>query len=347
MTATTTSLAAPPLPPTVNDYTQVIQAWVDSNARDGAVRAANLLEKAERIVGNDHVVPIDAYAMVVRGFAQRQHPSAATDWMERLLAQRKNAPNEKSNAAVRKAFNACLYAWANQPTNRTSSQRRVPSPTRRSDTNAHVQKQKGGTHHNSDTTETSLGDSRHVGDGNSDGSSADRVLEILARFKTAGADDPTLRPDTFSYSTVLQVLARTGAANEAQALLAEMEASPICQPDALCYSFVIHALANQNRRHGNQQTALQAESILNKMVELNNGHCPKDSEGTNSTVLHHTQPNSYTYEGVIAAWAHSRTGTRGARRAAAILDHMVLLHQQGTHGVKPLTVCCNAVLLAW
>ena len=167
-----------------------------------------------------------------------------------------------------------------------------------------------------------------------------RAMALLQQLKKLSRIDPTVGPDTYSYSCVLRALARTGDNINARQILSEMEQlyeeAPLTsnvQPDSMAYSSVIDALAASN---GGEKAALEAEKLLLRMFNLH-------LSGTNRNA----KPNAYTYEGVITAWAKSRTGMKGARRAEEILAHMSKLYESGNHDVKPLTINVNAVVKAW
>jgi hypothetical protein len=81
---------------------------------------------------------------------------------------------------------------------------------------------------------------------------------------------------------------------------------------------------------------MEAEQLLMRMFQLHVSDTNRNAK-----------PNAYTYEGVITAWAKSRTGIKGARRAEEILEHMNKLYESGNHDVKPLTINVNAVVKAW
>lgn len=167
-----------------------------------------------------------------------------------------------------------------------------------------------------------------------------RASALLQKFKQLTRIDPTLRPDTFSFTCLLQAFARTGNSRGAKQVLSEMEKifeeDPITsnvQPDSMAYSLVVNALAESN---GGEKAALDAEALLRRMFYLH-------SNGINRNA----KPNAYTYEAVITAWAKSRTGTKGAKRAEAIFEHMNMLYESGNHDVKPLSININAVVKAW
>jgi hypothetical protein len=293
--------------PVFDDYFKAIKAWAKSDARDGAIRSARILERVEGFHGRpgyDHIHPTpECYLVVIQAFGKVQSPSgcySAEEWLTRLEKRWENRFEENmsddsiwESQTLVKCYNACLDNWS-----------RWSNPTKK-------------------------------GTG-----SAQRALALLRRLKDHS--DPSISPDNFSYGAVLKSLASTNrkdGAAQAMALIKEMEAlyedDPLgkVQPNVVAYSSLINAIANSG---GGQSAALEAEQVLQKMVDL-------DKSGANRSA----KPNAYTYEAVMLAWAKSNTGIQGAKRAEAILDHITRMYKSGRFEVKPLTMCVNAVLEAW
>ena len=293
--------------PVLNDYLKVIKAWAKSNAKDGAIRAATLLERVEELhnkPGYKHIHPTpESYLIVIQAFGRLPSPSgcfSAEEWLFRLQRQWENRLEQNifddtlwdSKMLVR-CYNICLDSWS-----------KWSNPTKKG------------------------------------AGSAQRALVLLQKLKNYG--DPSIAPDNFSYLAVLKSMASTkrkDGALTAMKLIAEMESlyeeDPLgkVQPNVVAYTSLINAIANSG---GGKSAALDAEQVLEKMVKL-------DKSGANRSA----KPNSYTYEGVMLAWAKSGTGIKGAKRAEAILDHITGLYKSGRFELKPLTICVNAVLEAW
>ncbi|KAL7532746.1 hypothetical protein ACHAXR_004817 [Thalassiosira sp. AJA248-18] len=166
-----------------------------------------------------------------------------------------------------------------------------------------------------------------------------RANEILDRLENMASINDGPRPDTISYNTVLaawsksasvdpaslsdredSIIVGKGAAYEAMKLLDKVELRYIqsqgnqygrrhphvTKPDAISYNTTIAAFANaaQHCKNGTSM-AEEAESLLSRM---------KDQLGID--------PDSYSYNGVLSAWARSSGGLSAAQRAESILRAM-------------------------
>ena len=293
--------------PVFIDYLKVIKAWAKSNAKDGAVRAATILERVEELhkkTGYTHIHPTpESYLIVIQAFGRLPSPSgcySAEEWLFRLQRQWENRLEQNiiddtlwDSKTLVKCYNICLDSWS-----------KWSNPTKKG------------------------------------AGSARRALVLLQKLKKHR--DHSISPDNFSYIAVLKGLASTNRRDGALTaidLIAEMETlyeeNPLgkVQPNVVAYTSLINAIANSR---GGKSAALDAEQVLEKMIDF-------DKSGINRSA----KPNSYTYEGVMLAWAKSGTGINGAKRAEAILDHMTGLYKAGKFELKPLTICVNAVLEAW
>lgn len=106
------------------------------------------------------------------------------------------------------------------------------------------------------------------------------------------------------------------------------------QLDDAVFNAVIYAWVRSRR---GRRAAVQAEEILQLMVQWSQVRHPSP-DGRNRSSIHHrarVQPTTRTYSLIIAAWAGcERREQRGdaARRAEAILWHMVQRHREGRGG---------------
>ncbi|KAL3807421.1 hypothetical protein ACHAXA_011552 [Cyclostephanos tholiformis] len=170
-----------------------------------------------------------------------------------------------------------------------------------------------------------------------------RASELLTRFLELGSNGDGPRPDVISYNTVLAAWSKSAgvspksppssreavtrrrtrvvgefAANEALKLLNEIEDrylqslgekthghSLVVKPDVISYNTTIAAFANaaQHCEDGTPM-ARRAEEILNRMFELG------------------VEPDAYSYNGVLLAWARSSGGLTAAKHAEGILRLM-------------------------
>jgi pentatricopeptide repeat protein len=171
-----------------------------------------------------------------------------------------------------------------------------------------------------------------------------RASELLGRLVELGSsDDDGPRPDVISYNTVLAAWSKSAgvrpgespsageggaqkrkgvvgefAAHEALRLLDEIEGrylqsveskthgrSFAVKPDVISYNTTIAAFANAAQHcEDGTPTARKAEEILSRMIESG------------------IEPDAYSYNGVLLAWARSSGGLPAARHAETILRSM-------------------------
>jgi len=170
-----------------------------------------------------------------------------------------------------------------------------------------------------------------------------RASKILNRLVELGADKDGPRPDVITYNTVLSAWSRSAsvcptsvssfgeegdekperivgelAAFEALTLLDEIEerylhsfkrnqnrSSHVIKPDLISYNTTIAAFANAAQHNNDGVTMAQkAEEILSRIINLG------------------IEPDAYSYNGVILAWARSSGGLAAAEHAESILRSM-------------------------
>ena len=170
-----------------------------------------------------------------------------------------------------------------------------------------------------------------------------RASKILNRLVELGADKDGPRPDVITYNTVLSAWSRSAsvcptsvssfgeegvekperivgelAAFEALTLLDEIEerylqslkrnqnrSSHVIKPDLISYNTTIAAFANA-AQHNNDGASMaqKAQEILSRIINLG------------------IEPDAYSYNGVILAWARSSGGLAAAEHAESILRSM-------------------------
>eukprot|EP00584_Thalassiosira_punctigera_P014760 CAMPEP_0172553960 /NCGR_PEP_ID=MMETSP1067-20121228/52547_1 /TAXON_ID=265564 ORGANISM="Thalassiosira punctigera, Strain Tpunct2005C2" /NCGR_SAMPLE_ID=MMETSP1067 /ASSEMBLY_ACC=CAM_ASM_000444 /LENGTH=674 /DNA_ID=CAMNT_0013342243 /DNA_START=166 /DNA_END=2191 /DNA_ORIENTATION=+ len=174
----------------------------------------------------------------------------------------------------------------------------------------------------------------------------ERAEEILERMIHFG--DPELRPNTFTYTYVIDAYARSPspkAPHAAQRLIEEMErlraeGDPEVRPTTRAWNSVISAWAQwkgEEMAWGRIGSgAERAQACLDIMEEW------ADATGNEEV-----RPNSYNYNSVISALAHSQD-EGAASRAEKILERMETLHRTtGDEKIKPRTATYNAIIDAW
>lgn len=174
----------------------------------------------------------------------------------------------------------------------------------------------------------------------------EQAEEILDRMIRDTQYD--LRPNTYTYTYVIDAYARSPtpkSPHAAQRLIEEMErlraaGDPDVRPTTRAWNSVISAWAQwkgEEMAWGHIGSgAERAEACLDIMEEW------ADTTGNEEV-----RPNSYNYNSVISALAHSQD-EGAASRAEKILERMENLHRTtGDEDVKPRTATYNAIIDAW
>lgn len=207
---------------------------------------------------------------------------------------------------------------------------------------------------------------------------AQRLFDHMKKLYQAGNYD--VKPDVFSYASVISALAKTGDnhitknievdssfVERALNLFDEMERLFVAgdedlRPNAVVFSAVINALARSQRK----DSARQAHDLLLKMK---NQYCKNEKDDMicyssligaysrseekyaaefavellNHMVNNDLRPNSQTYCSVITALGrHDK-----AEEAQMILEDMEIMFASGNDDVQPNTIIFNAVIGAW
>ncbi len=163
-----------------------------------------------------------------------------------------------------------------------------------------------------------------------------RALLLLQLMEdlTERHDDNTIRPDTYSYNTVLKALARSkekGSIGKALQILDRMEEKSDngdleVKPDGVSYNTVILAIAN----NGGQGSGKSAERILRRMEkQYYKGH-------------EASKPTSATYTSLIKAWTCEKKFS--TRRAEEIVNKLRKEASKQKGAVAPDTSIYNALL---
>mmetsp|Transcript_9332 Transcript_9332/g.13254 ORF Transcript_9332/g.13254 Transcript_9332/m.13254 type:complete len:778 (+) Transcript_9332:264-2597(+) len=157
--------------------------------------------------------------------------------------------------------------------------------------------------------------------------------------------ESTIKPDQFSYSTVITAWARSGggvrAAKRAESFLEEMEELYLAgHTELMPTTFCVNAVLNAWSKSGGNGSALRTELILERMKDMytNKGR-------------YELAPNTISYNTVIAA--HARSRERGSeRKAERLLQEMSDLSTNKEKSelfacCKPDIVSYNTVIGAW
>mmetsp|Transcript_29269 Transcript_29269/g.60987 ORF Transcript_29269/g.60987 Transcript_29269/m.60987 type:complete len:708 (-) Transcript_29269:4026-6149(-) len=176
--------------------------------------------------------------------------------------------------------------------------------------------------------------------------------ELLQKMKEnyGRSNNPSIRPDDVTYGVVLNALAQSGMAREAESILESLEeeyndflersqssdiarndANIIVTPNNTMYNSVLNAFA----RSSDPNSACKAEALFSRMKTLS-------STGKNPAA----EPDIVSLSTVISC--HSRSGTReGAERAEELLVTAVDLYSKGNAKMKPDIIVFNNVLSGW
>jgi pentatricopeptide repeat protein len=330
-------------------FSQVLEAWKNSESPDAAVRAQRLLEKmvalADQGILQNHP-SLDDYHAVLECWNQsldvRQSAEYTHDLLKHLTEQHQPTTNtyelvlsilgngghvesaqqlleeiirNERTTSTLAMYNYTLQAWAN------SSHPNAPTLAQR------LLRQ--------------MQQAKHTGFTKPDGTSYNLVLQCWSKSRLEGAAEraeallnqmktANVRTTLASYNYVISALAQQGEAKRAEDLLTRLvkeysaqfdaELKPTLEP----FQSVLHAYS----RSYHPDAAPRAESVLTHMQEL------YDSE------LMDTQPNVWSYNMVLRCWAHSKA-PHAAQRAKDLFETM------RNRGVAPETSSLNMVLNAW
>ena len=172
------------------------------------------------------------------------------------------------------------------------------------------------------------------------GDDAEILLEKMkSMFAAATHTDPeyaaSIKPNTYTYTAVIQAHANSGAVGSperAEALVERMidkyqRGDDSVRPTAKTFNAIIHA-------YGKARNAERAAAVFHRMEKLYE---------SGVTVA---KPNAINYNALITAWANCDLPD-SAQRAEAVLEKMENMYKKGDKALKPTTVSFNAVIDAY
>ena len=202
----------------------------------------------------------------------------------------------------------------------------------------------------------------------------DKVQHLLQKmYKQAAIEnDPSLKPGLLAFNGYLVALAKTGRAEEAEALLSQMEdlydsGDLEERPSVISYSTVIDSFARSNL----EGASMRAESFLRRMI--NREDLVPNAISYNSVINAHVKswnfeaaeavlremydnflnsgdmeirPTIQSYSSVISGIARSRQKDSG-ERAERILEQLKEMAQSGDLDKPPDVILYNSVLDCW
>lgn len=171
----------------------------------------------------------------------------------------------------------------------------------------------------------------------------DKLLKMEHMYFEQGIEE--MRPDEYTYSTVIDAVGKSGevgAAQRAEAILRRMEkfyesGKTQVSPTHVTYTAVIDAYAKQCSASSSVADAEAAEALLQQME----GACA--TEGTSNSSI---RPNKISYTAVIDAWGKCRE-EGSAKRAEAVLHRMQQKYEEGDETVRPNAITYAVVINAY
>lgn len=187
---------------------------------------------------------------------------------------------------------------------------------------------------------------------------------------------PDLQDNVVLYTIIINAAATAKEPELAEEILSYVLDSKRSYANVVTFSSVIDAWA----KSGQVDAPLQAEAVLNKMIDLSDSgwyevtpnvisYSSVISAWANSNqneapyraeeLLREMQsrglnPNIFSYSSVITAWSRSKNqssdrGERsdGAIKAQAVFDDLLALHQRGEERLKPNVLTCTILIDAW
>jgi len=137
------------------------------------------------------------------------------------------------------------------------------------------------------------------------------------------SDECGVRPDNFTYITLMDAWAKRRYPERAYAILRRMEQSrnPDVYPNVIAYNMIVNAYAKSSDPYA----AEEAEAILTKLEQQqleqpDHHHTQDNSSSSRSFIL--PGPDLLTYASTISAWSYSPDPNRG-QRAWDVLQRML------------------------
>ena len=159
------------------------------------------------------------------------------------------------------------------------------------------------------------------------GSQADDILQKMKYL--ADTSNPTARPNSYTYTAVVEAHSRDGNAQRCAELVQDMVAQyqagdESLQPTARAFHAAISAFAREGQ-------AVEAETLFDQMEQLYRSG------------VEAAKPTAVNYNSLISAWANGES----ARQAEQVLARMEEAYRNGNEAAKPTTVSFNAVIDAY
>jgi len=344
----------PDLRPSETCCAVVLDAY--SKTQNSGPKVEGLLEAMEQNVWQRHASIEESsrfvkasYLAAIRAWGNTTHDVDAPERAERMLYQmQEHASIEGGRRDLMpcvKTFAATMSAWSNS--SREDAPERCLAILRRMQQKNHAKP----TNNNSDDDYGSVQPNTFLynivisafakrGD-------AEVALSFLDEMKEArGNGNERVRPDAFTYATVINALAQSrgfsrSAAQFASDLLEELVdeysqyKSQEMQPTTHAFAAAILTWANS----GEDDCGEQAENLFQNMMELSSGHSDDSSLAP--------KPNTNVCNAVLRVWSRSPEGS-APERAEAFLQWMQDQIENGENlNVRPDRTSFNHVMKTW
>lgn len=327
------------LKPNQLTYVAIINSLGRSDVHEAAERAEDLLHHMSSV---SKVHPCctpkgQAYSAAILAWANSKHPDAAqrADSLLSNLWSLFNNTQDKAYLPTRATYASTITAWA-----RCSSQSTEQHAAERAEELLEEMQTFASRYPMLGPTTACFNAVLNAWSKSNDmGAAAGRSEAILKRMEGLALKGRTeLQPDTISFNTLMDTLARSGqrdAPRRTEILLHRMHdlsknLSFPCEPDTLSFNIVINSWAKSPEK----AAAHRAESILRHM------------ESRYEANLSNVAPDRSTYNTVIHAWSRSRE-VEAPQRADAVLRRMESAYQNGNSGARPDSITYNSLINVW
>lgn len=160
----------------------------------------------------------------------------------------------------------------------------------------------------------------------------ERAYAVLDRMDTA--DRSGVRPNTFTYNLVMEVVCKTNASDAAAravALLNRLKKCKGAEPDTFTFNKALSAFSTSD----DENAAEKAEELLRNM-----------DDSHKSGMLRKARPDAASFATVINAYSQSDRKD-SAVRAQALFDEMKARSTNGEEHLRPTRVCYNSMIDCW
>ncbi|KAL3938776.1 MAG: hypothetical protein SGBAC_006385 [Bacillariaceae sp.] len=307
----------------------VIHAWVESNLPEAPKRAEEWMNVCTKFLNIQPTTQL--YTSVISAWGKQGDPQRAQDWMNRL--KQRNLEVDLS------AWNGLLSAYAHSKDQQ--KKKRGPSPAKQAE---QILKEMKRSHYSGKLAEapdvishTIVLDawSRQVlreRGAKAKVQCARRAIQLLEEMKQS--PNPSSRPNTISYNTVLSTCARVGMVKECESLINEMVHEHKQHPENLI-----------NNMTGVQPNAQSVALLLHaySRARMDRMLAAEKAEATLKDLLPTLgiQPNLQMFNNCLSCWAKASNPKTNVpvQRATALFDEI-----SSVHGMKPDIVAYTALM---